>query len=257
MEGGRGGARRSKTLKESGSERVKDEGEVITVAVWKGCESEIIEQISGITDFYYPFCQQKLMEITGYNTNKLFKKYSMLEMFRARGAIIIPFFSKRPGYEVLFICFLKMGHVSGYLQFISHGWIDKEKSTTMRNFISKKKYPGNITWRYCLIHFNGPILCYVSGSQGCNYKSLTSWLIKTSLTYNVVKFYLYREAVVFISRSIHFFHCSKKSVYHTVSWCNLLVCPLYRISCFNLSLGPPSVLIQISSDWLSLTKIRF
>lgn len=33
MEGGGGGARRSKTLKESGSERVKDEGEVITVAV--------------------------------------------------------------------------------------------------------------------------------------------------------------------------------------------------------------------------------
>lgn len=32
MEGG-GGARRSKTLKECGSERVKDEGEVITVAV--------------------------------------------------------------------------------------------------------------------------------------------------------------------------------------------------------------------------------
>lgn len=105
--GGGGGARRSKTLKESGSERVKDEGEVITVAVWKGCESEIIEQISGITDFYYPFCQQKLMEITGYNTNKLFKKYSMLEMFRARGAIIIPFFSNScSGQDMKFYLFV-------------------------------------------------------------------------------------------------------------------------------------------------------
>lgn len=154
MEGG-GGARRSKTLKESGSERVKDEGEVITVAVWKGCESEIIEQISGITDFYYPFCQQKLMEITGYINILAF-----LNILDVRNVS-----SKRSNYYFLFQIhvaariwsFIYLFSEDGTCKwvftmssFISHGWIDKEKSTTMRNFISKKKIletsPEDTVW---------------------------------------------------------------------------------------------------------------